>query len=257
MGFSSVPEAVADTGTTASAGGPDTFGSGPLHPTTDESDMPTNAGGTGAIAGRLRDLVTELASSWNSHGGGRCFARTVNRFRQGVLFMRGIDPYDRPMPDSRQVVSVFAYGMAGGHRRPVHYGTGSPTKPPGTADGKHRLIRGEGLIARISDDYRPQLPVVGKNSSEPAVPCHVGTARLEETVNIQTRSFGRVVRRPYSHSEESDNDVWYAEVDDSALGQRTVDLCGEGCAQLDDFKWFLPTDEWAGDLSALDSGIRQ
>ena len=37
-------------GTTASAGGPDTFGPGPPHPTTDGSEMPTNAGGTGAIA---------------------------------------------------------------------------------------------------------------------------------------------------------------------------------------------------------------
>ena len=83
----------------------------------------------------------------------------------------------------------------------------------------------------------------------------MGTARLEETVNVRTRSFGCVVRRPYSDSEESDNDVWYAEVDDSALGQPTADLCGEGCAQLDDFKWFLPTDEWAGDLSAPDSEI--
>ena len=73
--------------------------------------------------------------------------------------------------------------------------------------------------------------------------------------NNRTRSVGRVVRRPYSDSEESDNDVWYAEVDDSTLGQPTVDLCGEGCAQLDDFKWFLPTDERAGDLSAPDSEI--
>ena len=202
------------------------------------------------------DLVTELASSWNSHGGERCFARPVNRFRRGVLFMRGVDPYDGPMPDSRRVASVFAYGMAGGaHRRQVHSGTGSPTKPPGTADRKRRLIRGEGLVAQISGDYRPQLPVVGKNIPEPAVPCHVGTARLEETVNIRTRSVGRVVRRPSSDSEESDNDVWYAEVNDSALGQPTVDLCGEGCAQLDDFKWFLPTDERAGDLSAQDSEI--
>ena len=82
-----------------------------------------------------------------------------------------------------------------------------------------------------------------------------GIARLEETVINRIRSVGRVVRRPYSDSEESDNDVWYAEIDDSALGQPTVDLCGEGCAQLDDFKWFLPTDEWAGDLSAPDSEI--
>ena len=116
--------------------------------------------------------------------------------------MRGIDPYDGPMPDSRRVVSVFAYGMAGGaHRRQVHSGTGSPTKPPGTADGKRRLIRGEALVARISDDYRPQLLVVGMDIPEPAVLCHVGT------VNNLTRSVGRVVRRPYSDSEESDNDV--------------------------------------------------
>ena len=49
--------------------------------------------------------------------------------------------------------------------------------------------------------------------------------------------------------------MWYAEVDDSALGQPTVDLFGEGCAQLDDFKWFLLTDERDGDLSAPDSEI--
>ena len=99
------------------------------------------------------------------------------------------------------------------------------------------------MVARISDDYRPQLP------------CHVGTARLEETVNNWTRSVGCVVRRPYSDSEESHNDVWYAEVYDSAIGQPMLELCGEGCAQLDDFKWFLPTDERAGDISAPDSEI--
>ena len=162
--------------------------------------MPTNAGGTGAIAGDwLGNIVTELASGWNSHRGGRCFAGPVIRFRRGVFFVRGSDPYDGPMPESRQVVSVFAYGMAGGaHRRQVHPGTESPTEPPGPADGKRRLIRGEGLVARISNDYRPQLPVVGKDIPEPAVPCHVGTARLEETVNTQTRSVGRAVRPPYS-----------------------------------------------------------
>ena len=76
---------------------------------------------------------------------------------------------------------------------------------------------------------------------------------------------GRAVRHPYSDSEESDNDVLYAEEHDSALQrvnlhnewltQTTVDSCGERCAQLDDFKWFLPTDEWAGDLSAPESEI--
>ena len=139
------------------------------------------------------------------------------------------------MPDSRRVGSIVAYETAGR----THSGTRSPTKLPGTADGKRQLIRGKGLVDRISDDYRPQLPVVGMDSPEPADPCHGGIARLEETVINRIRSVVRVVRCPYSDSEESDNDVWYAEIDDSALGQPTVDLCGEGCAQLDDFKWFL------------------
>ena len=47
----------------------------------------------------------------------------------------------------------------------------------------------------------------------------------------------------------------YAEEDDSTLTQPTADLCGEGCAQLDDFKWFLPTDGRAGDISAPESEI--
>ena len=170
------------------------------------------------------------------------------------------------MPDSRRVVSVFAYGMGGGtHRRQVHSGTGSPTKPPWPTDRNRRLIRGEGLVAQISNDYRPQLPVVGKDIPEPAVPYHVGTARLGEAVNIRTRSVGRAVCRPYSDSEESDNDVLYAEDYDSALQwislrnewptQMTVDSCGERCAQLDDFKWFLPTDERAEDLGTPESEI--
>ena len=156
--------------------------------------------------------------------------------------------------------------MAGGtNRRPVHPGTGSSSEAPGPADGKRRLIRGEGLVARISNDYRPQLPVVGKDFPGPAVPCHVGTARLLETVNNRTRSVGRAVRRPYSDSEESENDVLYAEEHDSTvqwvslrndwLTQTADGSCGEGCAQLDDFKWFLPADERAGDLSAPESEI--
>ena len=122
------------------------------------------------------------------------------------------------------------------------------------------------MVARISNDYRPQFPVVGKDILEPAVPCHVGMAWLEETVDIRTRSVGCAVRRPYSDSEDSENDVLYADEHDSALQwvnlrkewstHMTVDSCGEGCAQLDDFKWFLPTDERIGDLSALESEIK-
>ena len=96
------------------------------------------------------------------------------------------------------------------------------------------------MVARISNDYRPQLPVVGKDIPGPAVPYHVRTARLLETVNNRTRSVGRAV-------QVSLRNDW--------LTQMADDSCGEGCAQLDDFKWFLPADERAGDLTAPESEI--
>ena len=158
--------------------------------------------------------------------------------------------------------------MAGGpHRSPAHSGNGAPSGAPEPADGKRRLIRGEGLVARISDDYEPRLPVVGEDIPGPAVPCHVGTARLLEIVNHRTKTVGRAVRRPYSDSDESDNDVLYAEEHDSAVRQVSLrnewlvdsqtadDSCGEGCAQLDDFNWFLPADDRAGDIPAPESEV--
>ena len=84
-----------------SQAGPDTVGQGCPHSATDGSDMPTNAGGTGAIGGDLvGKLVTELASGRNSHGGGRYFAGSANRFRRGMFFVRGFDTYHGPLPDS-------------------------------------------------------------------------------------------------------------------------------------------------------------
>ena len=78
---------------------------------------------------------------------------------------------------------------------------------PKPADGKRQLIRGEWLVARISDDYEPQLPVVGEDIPGPAVPCHVGTARLLATVDGWTKTVGRAVRWPCSDSDDSDNDA--------------------------------------------------
>ena len=124
--------------------------------------------------------------------------------------------------DQCQTLESFPFlpmGWQAEHRRPVHPGTGSSSEAPGPADGKRRLIRGEGLVARISNDYRPQLPVVGKDITGPATPCYVGTARLLETGNNRTRSDGRAVRHPCSDSEESDNDVVYAEEHDSTVQQ--------------------------------------
>ena len=37
--------------------------------------------------------------------------------------------------------------------------------------------------------------------------------------------------------------------------QTADDSCGEGCAQLDDFNWFLPADDRAGDLPAPESEV--
>ena len=66
------------------------------------------------------------------------------------------------------------------------------------------------MVARISNDNRPQLPAVEKDIPEPAVPYYVGTAQLDETGNTRTRSVGRAVCRPYPDSEEkSDEDVVY------------------------------------------------
>ena len=126
--------------------------------------------------------------------------------------------------------------MAGGtHWRPVHSGTGSSSGAPEPADGKRRLIREEGLVARISDDYRPQLPVVGEDIPGPAVLCHVETARLLETVINRTGSVGRAVRQPYSDAEEHDSIVRQVSLRNEWLTQMADDSCGEGCAQLDDF----------------------
>ena len=93
--------------------------------------------------------------------------------------MRGLDPHDGSMSDTGRVVSVLAGGVASGlHRRPVHSGTGASSDAPEPADGKRRLIRGDGLVARISNDYEHQLPVVGEDIPIPAAPCHEVIARL-------------------------------------------------------------------------------
>ena len=109
-------------------------------------------------------------------------------------------------------------------------------------------------MIRTSNAYRPQPPMIRKDSPEPVVPYYVGTSRLEEPVDARKRSWERVDSRPSPDSEESEDDVVYDEEGENELqqinlrnevtNQITVDTCGERCAQLDDFNWFLPTDEW-------------
>ena len=100
--------------------------------------------------------------------------------------------------------------------------------------------------------------MVGKDIPEPAVMCHVGTARSLDTANNWTVLGRRAVSRSCTDSEESDNDVVYTDEHDNTVPQislyhnglppTAVNSCGERCAQLDDFNWFLPADDWAGDL---------
>ena len=55
------------------------------------------------------------------------------------------------------------------------------------------------------------------------------------------------------YAEEYDSTVQQVGRRNDWLTQTANDSCGEGCAQLDDFKWFLPADERAGELIAPES----
>ena len=72
---------------------------------------------------------------------------------------------------------------------------------------------------------------------------------------------------PCSDSDDSDDDVLFAEGHDGEVQQINLrnewsvdswtadDSCGEGCAQLDDFNWFLPAGDRVGDLPAPESQV--
>ena len=107
--------------------------------------------------------------------------------------------------------------------------------------------------------------MIKKDSPEPVVPSYVGNSRLEKPADTQRRSWEWVDKHTYPDSEESEDDVVYDREGESELhrtnlrnevtNQITIDACGEQCAQLDDFNWFLPTDEWYGKLEAPESEI--
>ena len=75
------------------------------------------------------------------------------------------------------------------------------------AGGKRRLIRGEGLVTRISNDYEPQFPVVGEDVPWPAARAQVGAVRPLKTVDQRAMVVGDGFRLPCSDSDESDDDV--------------------------------------------------
>ena len=81
-------------------------------------------------------------------------------------------------------------------------------------------------------------------------------------MNQRTRTAGRAVRRPYSDSDDSDNDVLYAEEHDGAVRQaglrnewsvdsRTADDSMDDF-HLDDFNWFLPADDSESEVDYIE-----
>ena len=74
--------------------------------------------------------------------------------------------------DVRSWTSHFPYCRWDGRRTGLVSDGGH--RPTG---GKHRLIRGEGLVAQISNDYGPQLPTVGQDIPGPAVSNYLGAVR--------------------------------------------------------------------------------
>ena len=75
------------------------------------------------------------------------------------------------------------------------------------AGGKRRLIRGEGLVTRISNDYEPQLPVVGDDVPGPAAITQLGAVRPLKTVDQRAMAVGDGFRLLCSDSDDSDDDV--------------------------------------------------
>ena len=150
---------------------------------------------------------------------------------------------------------------SGPHWGRVPFETG-PRRALKSTDGKRRLIRGEGLVARISTDYEPQLPVVGEDIPGPAVTNCLGTVWSLETVDQRATMVGHGFRLPCFDSEESDDDVLSVGparplVTAALLGGTgnswtADDLYGTCCAQLDDFNWVIPAGDMVGGLPEPD-----
>ena len=129
-----------------------------------------------------------------------------------------------------------------------------------------------GLVARISNDYEPQFPVVGEDVPWPAardvVASQVGAVRPLETVDQRALAVGEGFRLPCSDSDDSDDDVlsvgpvrplstaasmggvrrddecWlWADLLNDALSveawatENRHETC---CARLDNFDWVVP-----------------
>ena len=107
--------------------------------------------------------------------------------------------------------------------------------------------------------------MIRKDSPEPGVSCHLGTSWLEDPEDTRKRSWEHVDSLPFPDSEESeDNRVDTDESEDGLVLMNLrnkvthpimVDTCGERCAQLDDFSWVRPSEEWNEESDMPESEI--
>ena len=75
-------------------------------------------------------------------------------------------------------------------------GPGSPAGPEDDEMENDDWSGERGLVTRTSNAYRPQPPMIRKDSPEPVVQYYVGTSRLEEPVDTRKRPWERVDSRP-------------------------------------------------------------
>ena len=93
----------------------------------------------------------------------------------------------------------------------------------------------------------------------------MGTSRLEYPEDMRKRSWEHVDSLPYPDSEESEDDIVDTDECENELALNNlrnevthpimVDTCGELCAQLDDFNWVRPTEEWNEESGMPESEI--
>ena len=106
--------------------------------------------------------------------------------------------------------------------------------------GKRRLIRGEVLVVRISNDYGAQLPVVGEDIPGPAV-LFRGCPVLADGGSTSCGGHDDNMIQANSLCDEWSVDSWSA-----------GDRHGTSCAQLDNFYWVMPASYAVGVLPRLE-----
>ena len=131
--------------------------------------------------------------------------------RRWCVFVWWVGPCGFAMSHFGWFISFLATGMAGGlDGRWICYVTAPEGGWP-SSGGKRRLIRGGGLVTRISNIDEPQIPVVSDDipcpSARDVVVSRVGVARPLETVAPLGGAVLNDARQPYSDSEASDDDV--------------------------------------------------